>query len=59
MARVLQVLDADRQAHQGVADAQRGALRRRDAGVRHQGRVLDQAFHAAQAFGRRASAEVA
>ena len=51
MPQILDILDPHRQADQAVADAQPGPLFGRDAGVRHQGRVLDQAFHAAQAFG--------
>src|SRR5450830_1281004 len=51
VAQVFDVFDADRQAYQAVSDAQLGPLFCRDACMRHQGRVFDQAFHAAQAFG--------
>ncbi len=48
--QVLQRLDAHRQADQRVTNAQVGAGFRRDAGVGHDRRMLDQAFHPAQAL---------
>ena len=45
------ILDPHRQPAQAVADAQLGPRLSRDAGVGHDGRVLDQARHAAQALG--------
>ena len=52
-AQVVDVLDADRQPHQRVADAERRARLGRDRRVRHDRRVLDQALDAAQALGER------
>ena len=51
--QILHVLDAHREAHQAVVDAQCRALVGRNRGVRHQRRMLDQAFDASQAFGQR------
>lgn len=45
-AQILDMLDADRQAHQVVADAELCP-----AFVSHLGRLADQAFHPAQALG--------
>src|ERR1041384_3318418 len=47
------VLDADREPNEGIADADRFALFFRHRGMRHEGGMIDQAFHAAQAFGER------
>src|SRR5262245_51827563 len=47
---VLRVLDPDREPHQGIADPEGRAYLRRDRAVRHQRRMLDQAFDAAEAF---------
>ena len=50
---VRDVLDADRQPHEVVADAELRPLIRRNRGVRHDRRMLDQALDAAQALGER------
>src|SRR5262244_1449929 len=47
---VLWVLDPDREPHQVIADPERGAHVGRDRAMRHQRRMLDQAFDAAEAF---------
>src|SRR5207302_8563218 len=48
---VVDVLDADRQAHQALVDAELGAHVLGQRGVGHDRRVLDQALDAAQALG--------
>src|SRR4051794_12810707 len=48
--QVAGVLDADRQPDQAVDDADAAARLRRDRGVGHDRRVLDQALHPAQAL---------
>jgi hypothetical protein len=45
--QIVDVLDADGEADEGVADAQGLALLRRQGGMRHDRRVLDQALDAA------------
>ena len=50
-AQVVDHLHPHRQPHQRIADAQLLALRGRDGGMGHDGRVLDQALHAAERFG--------
>jgi SufS family cysteine desulfurase len=47
---IFHLLNADRQTQQGIADAQAGALFRRDGGVGHDRRMLDQTLDAAQAL---------
>src|SRR6185503_16172340 len=54
--QVVDALDADRQAHQAVVDAQAGAHVLGQRRVRHDRRVLDQALDAAQALGEREQA---
>src|SRR5436190_358345 len=49
--QVLDMLDADRQAHEAVADAEAGAHVLRQRGVRHDRRVFDQAFYPAETLG--------
>src|SRR5689334_9346610 len=49
--QVFHVLDANRQSHQPVTDAQLCAGGGWNGGVGHDRRVFDQAFHAAQALG--------
>src|SRR2546421_2724823 len=51
--QVSHVLDAHRKAHQGVAAAKPGASVLGKRSVRHDRRMLDQALHAAEAFGKR------
>ena len=51
--KIRRILDADRQAYETVGDSQRGAHRRRQRGVRHEGRLLDQALHSSQTLGER------
>jgi len=46
--QVLPVLDADREADEPVVDAELLARLRRDRGVRHDGRVLDEGLDAAE-----------
>src|SRR5207302_7048945 len=48
---VVNVLDADRQAHQALVDAELGAHVLGQRGVSHDRRVLDQALDAAEALG--------
>src|SRR5579883_403983 len=48
---VVEILDADRQADERVADAQRLALLGRQRGMRHDGGMLDQALDAAETLG--------
>src|SRR5438046_10008823 len=48
---VVDVLDADRQAHQAFVDAELGAHVLWQRGVGHDRRVLDQALDTAQALG--------
>src|SRR5712691_4138946 len=48
---VVDVFDADRQAHQALVDAELGAHVLGQRGVGHDRRVLDQALDAAQALG--------
>src|SRR5438105_13590110 len=52
-AQVLDILDAHRQPHQRITDAERRARLERNGCVGHDGGVLDQAFDAAQALGER------
>src|SRR5690606_16404930 len=47
------ILDADREPDEAVADAQHRPRLRRHGGMRHDGRVVHEALHAAQAFGER------
>ncbi len=47
--QIIDVLDADRESHQAIVDADGGTLRRGNGGMRHQCGMLDQAFHAAEA----------
>src|SRR6185295_13944119 len=54
--QVVDALDADREAHQAVVDAQPGAHVLRQRGVGHDRRVLDQALDPAQALGEREQA---
>ena len=49
--QIVGILDADRQPHQPVVDAECRAHLRRHRGMGHDGGMLDQAFDAAQAFG--------
>ena len=51
--QIVAILDPRRQPHQRIRNADRGALLGRDRAMRHQRRVLDQAFDAAEAFGQR------
>src|SRR5438105_12886340 len=51
--QVVDALDPDRQADQPVVDAELRAVLRRDGGVRHDRRQLDQALDAAEALGQR------
>src|ERR1700739_3689014 len=51
--QVVHVLDAHRQPHERVANAESLALFGRNRRMRHDGRVLDQALDPAQAFGQR------
>src|SRR6185312_12344976 len=51
--QVVEILDADGKADEGVADAERLALLRWQRGVRHDGGMLDQALDPAQALGQR------
>src|SRR5437868_2983296 len=51
--QVLDILDAHREAHQPVADAEPGAHVLGQRGVRHDRRMLDQALDAAEALGER------
>ncbi len=50
-SQILHILNPHRQPHQPIANAQLRPRRRRDAGMGHDRRVFDQAFHASQAFG--------
>src|SRR5688572_11115991 len=45
---IVHVLDADRQPHEAVADAELRAHVGRDRGMGHDGRVLDEALDAAE-----------
>src|SRR2546421_10606486 len=47
------ILDAHREAHESVADAEAGAHILGQRGVRHDRRMLDQALDAAEALGER------
>src|SRR6516165_11334506 len=47
---VVRILDPYREPHQGITDAQGRAHIGRHRAMRHERRVLDQAFHPAQAF---------
>src|SRR4051812_8692837 len=53
LAQVLGMLDPHGQPDQRVADPQSGTLRGGYGRVRHQGRMLDQALDAAEAFSQR------
>ena len=53
VAQILDIFDADGQPDQPVADAEPLAIRRRHRRVRHDRRMLDQAFDAAERFGER------
>ena len=46
-------LDADRNAHEAIADAGTTACRSVHTGMSHRGRMADQAFDAAERFGQR------
>src|SRR5689334_2729594 len=48
--QVLRILDADRQPYEAVADAECCTLLRGNRRVRHDGRMLDQALHSAEAL---------
>src|SRR6185437_6335622 len=48
--QILRILHPHRQADQPVTDAERGAYRGGQRGVRHEPRMLDQALHPAQAL---------
>src|SRR5688500_2469985 len=50
---IVDALDADRQAHQSRVDAEVRPDILRERSMRHDRRVLDQAFYAAEAFGER------
>mmetsp|Transcript_5968 Transcript_5968/g.23710 ORF Transcript_5968/g.23710 Transcript_5968/m.23710 type:complete len:562 (+) Transcript_5968:426-2111(+) len=52
-AQIGHVLDADRQPHQRIGDAQTGPHLGRDGGMRHQRGQGDQALDPAEAFGQR------
>src|SRR5580765_5672076 len=52
-AQIIYILNADRQPDQAIADAQLLAVRRRNRGVGHDRRMLDQAFDAAKRLGER------
>src|SRR5258708_11220227 len=51
--QILDVLDADRKAHESIADAEAGAHVLGQRGVRHDRRVLDETLDAAEALGER------
>src|SRR5204863_9093926 len=55
-AQVLDVFDPDRESYQSIVDAERAALSLGNRAVGHQRGMLDQALHAAQAFGKREEA---
>ena len=50
--QVADILDTDRQTYQRIRDSDFSAFFRRYGCVGHDGRVIDQAFHATQAFGK-------
>src|SRR5579883_115106 len=50
VAQIAQVLDTDRQTNQPIADAQPLSIGRRNRGVGHDRRMLDQTLHATERF---------
>ena len=51
--QIAHIFDANRQPNQRIADAERFAFFLRHGRMRHERRMIDQAFDAAQTFGQR------